>query len=234
MQILVTGAGRSGTNLSAAIVRALEFEFYAQSEDRTFFDKKTLPRNYGTKLACENRGYTIDNLERMLKINKDLRVVFCVRHPIDTCLSKIARAQPVGSYPFTDSTDKTIAPDATLKGSMKNVLFAREVYLFLKKYHNDRTLLVKMENVISRYNEETQRIASFLGKGAQVSLEDIFKNNQKKKHLERYGQELKKDQIDLYKKYGEIFEGFFSEKDYLKEMRNTLKPFAITFEYSLE
>ena len=84
MKILVTGCGRGGTNLGIELVRAFDaFNTTKEVEDRTFFAKKTLPPDYATKLATENTGFTIENIDRKMKENPDLVIIFMVRHPLD-------------------------------------------------------------------------------------------------------------------------------------------------------
>ena len=95
LQVLVTGAGRGGTNLGIELVRSLGVPTTKNVEDRTFF-KKALPANYATKLATENKVY-ISSTDLQNENKSRSKIVFVTRHPFDNILSKIRRGAPKAS-----------------------------------------------------------------------------------------------------------------------------------------
>ena len=127
MKVLVTGCGRGGTNLGIELVRSLEhFNTTEQIEDRQFFNRGPLPDLYATKLATENDGYTTANIDKMMKENKDLHIVFMIRHPVDVCLSKLLRGRPRSQG--GDSTIEQTAADGTLAGAAMVINKMYKVY----------------------------------------------------------------------------------------------------------
>jgi len=95
MQVIITGCGRSGTNLLLEMVRASEkYKFTPTVEDREFFNHEKLPTEYGSKIAVEWDSMTIESMLEIMEINHRLKILFSFRHPYDIILSKVYRGRP--------------------------------------------------------------------------------------------------------------------------------------------
>lgn len=235
MRILVTGAGRSGSNLVAAIVRCFpEVTFDRKTEDRNFFKYGTLPENYGTKLCFENNGYTIEALDRMMREYPDLKVILSVRHPVDNCLCKVVRGQPKGSL-NTDSGVDYISPDATPEGAIKFVKMANDVWEMLNKNHPNRFAVVGMEDIIKDVVDVADDLQFFLGLDKEADLSKFYSNKINVHQAKRYGTELRENQIDLYKKWDTIYGGYFkNRKEYVDRVKKELLETVDQFGYKIE
>lgn len=211
MRVLVTGAGRSGTNWATEIVRGTgKFRFTKQIEDRNFFRRWRLPRYYGTKLATENIGFTWENLKSKIQKYDDLMVIFITRHPIDNCLSKIKRGQP--NYKGGDASSE-LAPDATTYGAISALGHTYHIFQNLTKDYPERTFHIKLENLISDTEKEVLRICHFIKCKPTKKALEAFKHNRNKFQKARYGNDIDISQIDMYKRWPEIYDGFFGNKE---------------------
>lgn len=221
MKILVTGAGRGGTNLVTELIRASNLvKFTEEVEDRNFFKHKKLPDNYGTKLATENKGFTIESIDKVLKNNPDLYVVFSLRHPIDNCLSKIVRGQPKSRG--GDSNVEEIAPDATIKGSIKAIKHMFIIYDFLNQSYNNRLITVKMEDLFNNLDDIINRLVEKFNINDTNDMRNFYQKNRNKYQKKRYGNRLK-EQINLYKDLDKNFNGYFKNNNTIvNEIRNEL------------
>ena len=235
MQVLVTGCGRSGTNLVAALVRSFpESIFSNEGEDRRLFKRGVLSPDYGAKLAYENDGYTRANVEQLMEDNPGLKIIICLRHPYDIALSKIVRGQPKGS-PNTDSEVNEVSPDSTLEGAVKAVRFGYELYHFYTQFWRSRVLIVCMESVIEQLDVEMRRIKFFLGFKQAPKLDEFLKHDVNKFHKKRYGNKLHKDQIGMFNRFDKIYDGYYKDKPaYLRFIVDELEDVAINWDYNAE
>jgi hypothetical protein len=231
MKILVTGAGRGGTNLATELVRSLNIvNFTTDVEDRKLFEYDVIPNNYGTKLATENRGYNIENSNKLMSDNDDIFVVFVTRHPIDNCLSKIYRGRPKSKG--GDSSVEEIASDGTKEGSVKSIKHMYSIYDFLYKNFNNRFIHIKMEDIIINKENEIVKICEYFNVGNTTNSSDFFKNNRNSYQKKRYGNSLDKNQIDLYKNLDDSFDGYFiDKKDYVDYMFSELNDIIKNLDY---
>jgi len=231
MKILVTGAGRGGTNLATELIKKFNVvKFTSNVEDRNFFTYKKIQDKYATKLATENKGFTIEAIDTMLKNNPDLFIVFVVRNPIDNCLSKILRGQPKSKG--GDSMVEELAPDATIDGSIKALNHMFKIYNFISENYKDRLIMFKMEDLI----ENTKSVIDEISKKIKINnnIDDIYefyKNNRNKYQKSRYGDNLANN-VNLYQDLDNNFNGFFkNNKEIVKTLENNLKDIINTFNY---
>tara|TARA_R110000751_G_scaffold60003_3_gene125559 strand:- start:829 stop:1530 length:702 start_codon:yes stop_codon:yes gene_type:complete len=221
MKVLVTGCGRGGTNLGSALLRSFRhFNFITGTngtEDRGFFNKGNLADLYATKLATENKGFTLGNLERSLTVNSDLYVVFMLRHPLDILLSKILRGLPASEG--GDSTINQVATDGTPDGAFKAIRNMHEVFSFLEKFFPSRLHTIKLESLTFNPTLEIDRLSSFLDLPLAESTSTFYENNGNAYQQARYKGVLH-PQVSLYKDLEENFNGFFGDK---KDMVNDYK-----------
>lgn len=221
-KVLISGAGRSGTNWLTEIVRASdEFKFTEAVEDRNLFNYESLPGQYGTKLATENKGFNWKNMDKMMDKNKTLKVLFSVRHPVDLCMAKIKRGQP--SSQGGDGSNK-LAPDATVNGSIKAAKKMYKLSKKLKEKYPDRVMFVKLEDLIENTENEVKKIARFLGTGINDKMLNAQAFNRNTHHQKRYGGEIDKSQRNLFKRWNSVYNEFFKDKkDDLTKICNETK-----------
>jgi hypothetical protein len=232
MKILVTGAGRGGTNLVTELMRNSNVvNFTSEIEDRKLFSYGVLIPNYGTKLATENSGFTLEGIQLLLKNNPDLYVIFSLRHPIDNCLSKILRGQPKSMG--GDSRVEQKAPDATLKGSVGAIKHMYKIYSFIKENYPKQLITIKMEDLIT----ESDKIIKYLTNEFNIEnsdkMYDFHKTNRNGFQKKRYGDKLH-NHVNLYHDLNNNFDGFFKNKsDLVNELKEELKEEIVNLDYSL-
>lgn len=212
MRVLITGSGRTGTNWLTEIVRASEqFDFTKSIEDRQFFQHQSLPERYGTKLATENAGFDWYNINRMMEKYDDLKIIFSIRHPVSTCMSKIVRGQP--SSRGGDASN-SLAPDATVEGSIKAVCHTFDLFVKLKRKFPNRVIRIKLEDLIHGKHRDHQikRICKFLKIEFKEEMLRAYQNTRNRYHKNRYGKKIDNSQKDIYKNWPVVYNGFFKNK----------------------
>ena len=206
MRCLVTGASRSGTNLLTEYVRAAGVHDFTEGvEDRTFF-KRGLPEGYGTKLATENAGYTCEALHERMTTYPDLQVFFSLRHPVDCCVSKMARQRHVSIG--GDHTEPR--PSATCDEVLIEVLRADDVLQMLTDEFPSRLFKVKMEDIVLHTWDVCYCICKSLGVRVPDNMHLAHRNNRNRFQRGRYGNELSQDVVNLRYRSITAFEGFFA------------------------
>ena len=224
MRILVSGAGRSGTNLATDVARGLGVvRFTKQIEDRKLFDHEVLPENYGTKLATEQSGFSLEKLRALMKKHLDLHVIFSIRHPVDTCMSKIVRGHAGGK-----------SPDRTIEGSIAAMRHFYMVYMAMLEEFGDRTYGMKMESLLLDPQKEIDAIANFLNTETTKTALEFYRHNRNRFHRARYGDRIDSTQIDIYKRWEEAYDGFFLQrKRDINFLKKELQPMAEELGYGV-
>jgi len=226
MKLLVTGCGRGGTNLGIELARSFGvFNVTPKVEDRDFFSHTPLPSKYATKLATENTNFTIENIEKMLRENPDLHILFMIRHPVDTCLSKIYRGRPMSQG--GDSTVEETAADGTPTGAAKAIKNMVDIYSYLFKHRRNRLCVVKMENLIAEPEKTIEKVSLFFTAKPLESTYNFFETNRNRYQQQRYGNQLVRN-VDLYMDLDNSFDGFFAEKQVQVSKLATLLDHLIT------
>ncbi len=223
MKLLVTGPGHSGGNWATEIARATGlFNFTPMVEDRNFFFYEDLPDKYATKLATDNLGMSWENLVDMLLVYSDMKVIFTMRHPVDNCLSKIVRGLPKdGNEPFKTLLEHSW--EATINGSIKSIEIAYSIFNQLYSYCSDRLLVVKMEDLILHTEDITKKICKFIGAEYKEEYCNAYANTRNVHQQKRYKGEKDLSQIEMYKRYDTIYDGFFTQAgDLIKFMHKHL------------
>ena len=206
-RVLVTGAGRGGTNLLLEAIRGLGIPATAEVEDRNFFSRN-LPSCYLTKLATDNTSFTFENLLDKMETYLDLKVIFVTRHPFDNILSKVRRGQP--SSLGGDQRGEQVMPDGTFEGALKAVSFMYDILSKIKNTkYKDRVFTVKMEDLILEPRGTVDRLGSFLGLQPSDESYEFYKHNRNRYQQARYSNELNTEQTNLYQNLYKNFDSFF-------------------------
>lgn len=212
--ILVSGAGRGGTNLLAALFREMSLvDFSELGEDRELF-KKPLAPNYGCKLAVDNQGFF--HVHEYMKKYPYLYVFFSLRHPIDNAMSKIVRGQ--ASSDGGDTTMEEVAPDGVPDGAIKSIQLSFDLYKTLKEQYPDRVYGIRMEDLITDINFIAGYILQKLN-ASHVDIDtseiDLMRSSRNKWHQKRYQGQVDTNQINLFENLDTAFEGYFSNNETL-------------------
>lgn len=209
MQVIVVGAGRSGTNWALEVVRCSgKFDFTEKVQDNDIFNHEKLPAKYGTKIPTEHRQFNLRNLKRLMNRNKGLKVLFTIRHPVDMALSKIYRGQPAelgGDLPGR-------SPDANLGGALYAVEFMYLMWKHMCRRWSDRMLTVKLEDLILVPETPVRAICEFLDIKEQLSMFQAYKFIRVPYKHQRYHYEIDKSQVGLHKRWETIYGGFFKTR----------------------
>jgi len=221
MRILITGTGRSGTTLLREVVIGLDVArfqcgIYSKEEDWGFFKYKKLPENYMTKLVTpsppnSDKGYNIENLIKYMERYDDLHLIFSIRHPIDTCMSKIVRGQKHsdGGYKHWEK----LSSDGTIKGAIRSVKSMRKIYDVIKSRYPQRVLAVMMEDLILDSMETVYKIAEFLCCKVTRRASVFYRYNSNPYQFREYGTDLKRTQVNLHENWQTAYNGYFKDKE---------------------
>jgi len=214
MRILVTGTGRSGTCLLVEIPRGLNIvKFSDKVEDRTFFKYEKLPENYGTKLVTEHATFTLGNMVGYMEKYQDLHIMFSLRHPLDIFLSKVRRGQKASDG--GDRTRERIADDATPLTAIETTKDFYEKHTKLIKLFPGRVMSVKMEDLIISPKIIVEGVAKYFNVEPTKEAHEFASRDRNRYHKKRYRGEIDKGQIEMYKRWDTIYDGFFKEKKYI-------------------
>ena len=192
------------------MLRATNCVTFSQDvEDRAWFDRP-IPDNYGTKLAIENRGMSVDALSVALRNYPDLYIIFALRHPVDNCLSKIVRGQPrskggdTGSEVYCDDADREV--------SVRLVKTLYDWIASLQEMCPDRVLTVRMEDIILRTEDTVRDLCEQFNIEFYDTMLDFAQNNRNRYQKGRYGNSLSTSQVNIYRQL-QPFDNWFAESD---------------------
>lgn len=234
MQAIITGCGRSGTNLLLEIVRASGiFDFTKEVEDRAFFSRDVLPPKYGTKIAIEWDVMTIENLMRVMDINYRMKLLFSFRHPYDIILSKVYRGRPKSMG--GDNMTEEWAKDATIEEAAKYVKKSWDVYQALATKYHDRVKPVRMEDILTNTFNTVKYIASFLSVSTNDEMRNPWKHNRNAYQNRRYHHAIDKKEVNKWKDLKNSYDGYFDNiwKEHLGEINYLIEEQANYFRYEL-
>jgi len=232
-QVLITGTGHSGGNWVTEIVNLSgEYKFTEAVEDRNLFSYNVLPDGYATKLAIENYFVNIKNLDRLLKANPNLKIIYTMRHPVDNCLSMIYRAIPAEENEKFSGNWIDYHPTGTRIGAIKDIEYSQMILDFLKEKYNDRVLVVKLEDLIEDTEGEVDKICKFLEIPKNSKMLEAYKYSRNPHHEKRYNKKLDKKQAEIRKHLDTVYDGFFkNKKNLVDHITKILQPIVRDFGY---
>ena len=223
MRVLVTGAGRGGTNWVTELVRASgQFNFTKFIEDHSFISQTTPPAGYGTKMATEFKGFSYEMLIQKLDQFPDLLVIFALRHPYDLAMSKVyrGRLRSEGGDTEVDSSEPADTP-ATAVAAIK---YMASIYQQVSQEYGDRVLAVKLEDLILRISKVIIDVCRFLRIDATPEMWEAQAYVRNRYHQQRYGSKVDAGQVGLWDRWATVYEGYFAEQNTEREfIRESLK-----------
>ncbi len=233
MQVVITGCGRSGTNLLLEMVRASEvYDFTKEVEDRGFFSRGILPDSYGSKIAIEWDAMTIVSMLEVMEDNKRLKVLFSFRHPYDVILSKVYRGRPK-SMGGDNDTEET-AKDGTIEVAAKYVQKSWDIYQALATKYPDRVKPVRMEDILTNTFNTVRYVSSFLAIASNVDMRNPWKYNRNAYQNKRYHHAKDSREINKWKDILNNYDGYFIKNfDMVTNIDHLIKEQADYFRYEL-
>lgn len=235
-RLLITGPGHSGGNWVTEICRETGvYNFTKAIEDRTILYNKELHEGYATKITTDFPGINWLSLFNLLDVYDDMKVIFTFRHPLDNCLSKIMRGMPLpDNEPFNDLID--FSYEATLYGSVKSIEYAFLSMHTLKTTPvSNRVMFTRLEDLIRNEKEQIEKICNFIGIEYNDRLLGGYSRTYNRWQIKRYNRELDTSQIDMYKRWDTIYNGFYKNKKQVIELLvHFLRPYIDVLGYEYE
>ena len=173
-------------------------------EDKRFFVRgRRFPQGFLTK--CDTHYGSIEELNDLLGLNSKMRIIWTIRDPRDICLSKLRRGVTIEEGGDCD----TPADDSTDDGCVDSIYKMFEMYRFIVSKFPERVYLIKMEDVLSKLEEEVCSLASFLKMDFEPAMLDFPNRMRNTKKKERYGERIDQSQLQLWKDAETVYGGFF-------------------------
>jgi hypothetical protein len=225
--IVVIGCGRSGTNMVLEILRGnTQLQASKEPENKNLFRKvQKYSSNYLTK--CDTCYFDSKKFQTLIELN-DVKFIWTIRDPWDMILSKIKRGQPISKG--GDGSNK-VSDDATPEGCLEDIFNMFTCYKHITTTYPNQILVVKMEDIINSIKNETKKMCHFLDLKYDPKMLDFVDRMRNKDKKKRY-KKLDKNQIGLWKRRTEIYNGFFKENKYpLEELFEKVKIIRDYFGY---
>jgi len=227
MSVLIIGCGRSGTNLLLDILSGSpSLDRTSFVEDKEFFrlTKQVAPR-YLSK--CDTAYIrNASDISRAFHNNNHLRIIFAIRDPRDMVLSKLKRGQA------GEDGNMTTADDATPAGCIEDLLHMAYLYDSIAKFFPERFALVKMEDVVLHAEDNIRVLSNKLGITYDAHMLDFGDRVRNKYKKERYDGKIATDQIELWKRWEDIYGGYFCGSTIIPELFKQVEPLLEKFNYA--
>lgn len=209
MPALILSCGRTGTNMLLESLRASKDLVATHSpEDK---DAIRTGRKVYEKYLSKCDTVYVDNLSQVgafMETNPNLNILWTIRDFRDLALSKIYRGQP-------GNDSRILSDDATFEGCLEDIEWMKKVYDYIAANWPDRIMLVKMEDMILNFKNTMQGVCKFCNILYEDEMEDFvsrFRGTVKATKGKRY-KKLDKNQVALYKRRYEIYDGFYAVHD---------------------
>jgi hypothetical protein len=232
-QILVLSCGRTGTNMLLESLRASpELQATTVPEDKHCFRHgRILYNKYLSK--CDTVYIeSLGQVDRLLKINPDLKILWTIRDLRDTSLSKIYR----GQLGHDSSLVGNVADDATFEGCLEDISWMHHIYEHIINNYPERIKLVKMEDVILKYEETLTDVCKYCGisyREDMINFTERYRGSVKGTKGRRY-KGLDPKQVGLHERKYQIYDGFYSRHDIdLQSLFNRLEEYQLVFGYTI-
>lgn len=209
MGVVILSCGRTGTNVALEILRGnsyLKASNVVEDKQLVKPPRKHLD-NYLTK--CDTIYFNVEGIVTLLNKNPKMKIVWTIRDPRDIILSKIFRGQP-----NTEGRGSWVSADGTPESAIASIRDMYKKYSSLKSKFPHRIILVKMEDLIGKTEDETKRMCEFLGLEFEEDMLNFPGRMRNPHKVKRYGNKISQGQISLWKNVKEIYSGFFNKQKY--------------------
>lgn len=204
MRVLIAGCGRSGTSMAIEIFAGSSVLQSPIMVDRKILNTLKMRDNTVTKIG-ETCTWDVPQIEKLLAKYDNLKIIWSIRDPRDIIMSKMRRGV---NGPGGDGK----AADATPKSSVDDVKDMRRKYDVLKERHSDRIYLLKMEDVITNFEETVGKACDFLGIEYEPEMKNFYKRMRNAKKKRRY-KTIDQNEVSKWKDWRTAYNGFFKNKD---------------------
>jgi hypothetical protein len=197
------------------------FKMTKRSEDRALPRRQEMKEGYGSKLCIENKGVELDLFNMLLDKYDDLRILWCIRHPMANALAKIKRGCNAEGIPKSVDATKETACD-----------WIEKSYSWLESLSSKtgRVVAVKQEDLILNGLSVIDGLFNYFGieGGSPQIKKDIlmnFKHTPNKNHSARYGEKIDKSQAHIHINPFTAYDGYFKDRiDIISYLKKRLKP----------
>ena len=223
MAVVVTGTGRSGTNMVLEMLVGNENLLYSSVVDhRSIFLPRQVngeslpiphPSNWLTRTDISN--FELYHVDKVMSDNPDLKIIWVIRDPRDVMMSKLKRGQPEirGNVGGGDST----ADDATVVGCIDDIVHGYGSYNFIINNYPGRVHTVRMEDVLVDMQHECELLCDFIGvpyDPNMLNFMEWMRNYTGKDGREVLYTEVDSSRIGLWRRPQHAYSGYFAEENF--------------------
>lgn len=232
MSVIILSCGRSGGSMITEILASSSYlDPDIDIDNRELFKHNKYPKDYLVK-GPDTIHYRYEQLKDLMKTDLDMKIIWPVRHPYDMALSKIRRGQ--GQSLGGDKESEGLSADATPDGAIKNIYKMLDTYKKLISDFSDRVYLIKMEDIILNFQTSITELCEWIEIPYDEDMINFYKRMRNKYKKGRYNK-LDISQINIWKKYPDIYNGFFKNHNNinLQYICEKLNKIARYFDYEL-
>jgi len=125
-------------------------------------------------------------------------------------MSKIYRGRKASEG--GDRQGEWIADDGTPDTAIDRIKRFYLIYKEIQRLYPDRVISVRTEDLILKPEQEVGRVADFFKVVPTQQALEFYKYNRNKYHGKRYQGHIDTSQVDMYKRWDTIYDGFFSQR----------------------
>jgi len=222
MQVVVLGTGRSGTNMILETLRGNDIFIPSISvEDKHVFNRGGIiyPDYYLTKSDIEYTPWAM--FANAMNLNLDMKIIWAIRDPRDTVLSKLYRGRQSEYWAY----------DATTWGCIGTMNMAFGFFLMLTSTYSERVYAVRMEDMLLNQEEVVKHMCGWIG----IEYKDDMKYFYTRMREKSKGYtNIDLGEIGKYKRLDTIYDGFFKDKhEEVDLIFNNIKYITQFFGYKL-
>lgn len=248
-KILVSGIGRSGTNLFTEVVRASDaFNFTGFVEDRYSWNGYAegliplISENYGTKMACQAPYWLLQSFSNNMVRFPGMHALFALRHPIDVALSEFRRnVNPANGGESTDITPAQFEEQIRPERADEIVKLWNDDYIInLITVHErfkdtGRVQFYKVEDLLLSPERVAKEIAQWLDIEYNEQMAQPWGKVRHRYQKERYGGKQDTSRISVYKRWRTAYDTFYEDKeDIVMKFVDGLRDVAKVLGYEVE
>ena len=222
--IIVSGAGRSGTNMMLEILRGHPLLIASMpEEDKKLFEQFYFAYPPQHLCKCDSAYIKSFNEEvvRLLECCAHARIIWMVRDLRDMAISRIYHGYKRG------------ADDATFEGCVADLYKSTDLAKRLFKYAPQKAYLQKMEDILLDTEGSIRKVCKFLRLDFREDMIKFY-TRMRNPEYEHYKEGIDKTRVNLYKNWKTLYDGFFVSSDFdidMEKLFEFLKPLNEYFGY---